>query len=139
MMNYNRILIAFDGSEHSEKALQVAGRMKKDHDARLTVVNVDEPIIDEHSDLLASADVSSSVLPLKNDITSSFSKDHKRHEFEDSFSTTLVNDRAKNILNKAKSLLNNEENIDYMTLRGNPKREIDQFANANNIDLIIVG
>src|SRR5690625_1770842 len=124
MMNYNRMLLAFDGSEHSEKALQIAKRMRKDHDARLTVVNVDEPIIDEHDNLLASADVSSSVLPLHKDITSSFSKDHKRYEFEDSFSSTLVSDRAKNILNTAKSLLKDEEKIDYLTLREILKKKL---------------
>ncbi len=139
MVSYNRILIAFDGSEHSEKALHVASRMKKDHDARLTVVNVDEPLLDEHSDLFASADVNANVLPMQANITSSFSKDHKRHEFEDSFSTTLVSERAKNILNTAKSILADEENVDYMTLRGNPKKEIDRYAEANDIDLIVVG
>ena len=43
MIHYKNILVAFDGSTDSVKALQTAEELAKGHDAQLTVVFVNSP------------------------------------------------------------------------------------------------
>jgi|BEDMetMinimDraft_2_1075160.scaffolds.fasta_scaffold09971_1 Universal stress protein UspA and related nucleotide-binding proteins len=111
-MNFKRILVAFDGSEQSKKALEVALDLSKKYDAELSIVEVIP------TELLAGMGFT----PIPDSVINQiFEKARKDMDY------------VKNLLSK--------EGIKFRTdiLQGDPGTEIVNYSNKNNIDLIVTG
>ncbi|TLS37958.1 universal stress protein [Pseudalkalibacillus caeni] len=113
MNGYTKLLVAFDGSELSEKAYRVALNMAKENDAvELDVVTALNP----------TAQISSAVVYAN--ILNELRKD------------------AVEMMTEMKERLNEDlpdHKTKTMVLEGNPGDEIVTYADVNQIDLIIMG
>ncbi|GAA0334832.1 universal stress protein [Bacillus carboniphilus] len=138
---FSNILVAFDGSKDSREALKMSENLTKFSHARLTVIYVDEskpaatiPVDQPFSvqSAINGNDIinhpQSYVDPVHNPEESGM----KHREYSDNTSGE--------ILSIAKSSLSPTlTEVDYEILMGNPADEIYEYAQQNNVDLIIVG
>lgn len=108
---FNKILIAYDGSEYSKKALDVAIDLSLKYRAKLFIVEV----VDKDIFIKAGISPFSNVL---NAITEKAKKD------------------IEEATNKARNKGVNSEGI---LLEGDPASMILEYVNNNDIDLIITG
>lgn len=112
---FKNILIAYDGSSYSEKALEAAMNfMEKDSEAQLHVLNVmDAAPLTGHG--FYGPGLTSTVLG----------------EFDET---------ADKLLDEARELVvDYEEKCVFYKVKGNPAEELVDYANDNEIDLIIMG
>lgn len=107
----SKILVAYDGSELSEKALKKAIEIAKtDSEVQLTVVNV---------------------LDLTRTIANSMMFDEILKEMRSA---------ARELLQKAEEIMDNLPNpTTTFALEGSPGREISQFVKENRYDLVVMG
>ncbi|MCT2534693.1 universal stress protein [Aquibacillus koreensis] len=130
---FSKILIAFDGTEGSVKALKTAEKMAKLHDASLTVTYV-------YNGTAASRDTDtfeSVITPIiYNSANATASDDrnvyHQQSNVTENVSETILSD-AKNRLTDAITEVN------YHILEGDQAKEICTFANDEEFDLIVIG
>ena len=109
-MNVNRILVAYDGSRQSQKALQWAVAMASKFDAEITTVTVVKP--PEFSPTISEID--------------EFYTDAERH--------------LEPILDTVRNFgLNNGLIIKTQILRGHPAESIVKYAYEDKSDVIIIG
>ncbi|GAA0453703.1 universal stress protein [Alkalibacillus silvisoli] len=132
---FNKVLVAYDGSTDSVKALEKAQGNVKQNDAKLKVVYVQDinpsaPISDNHtiphgtSMMYQTTNYTTSV-PLSN------SAEQEQAE--------VMDHQADEILGHARMKLSNAIDADYETLAGPAARELTQFAEDEDVDLIILG
>ncbi|HET7579143.1 MAG TPA: universal stress protein [Bacillales bacterium] len=141
-MVYQKVIVAFDGSEDSMNALRHGIAYVKENDAELTVVNVVKKIKDP--DVKVVSRPGSTFVPGGNGIYQSSTEtihaqpekvaaDPRVHEEK-------LQAKGEEALKTARAELE-KENIQAGTevLEGDPAERIDQYAIAHEVDLIIVG
>ena len=133
-MRYERILVGFDGSSYSKKALESAASMARHYDAKLFVVYVEEPSMINQRESVLLSDMSGPEIqeaPIYN--VSSFSNvQHSGHKPNESQDDPTPLDVARNMLSE-------QIDAEYVWLAGNPTLEIIKYARFNEIDVIVVG
>ncbi|MGL9749175.1 universal stress protein [Enterococcus sp. DIV0170] len=109
--NYKNILVAIDGSEHSEHAFAEAVEAAKRHDAKLNVISI-----------INDSELSTSAF--------SFSKIYAAEKEQ----------VEKELLKKVHDASRKEfENIEPFVDLGSPKEKIVEFAKDNDVDMIYLG
>ncbi|MBO0453231.1 universal stress protein [Candidatus Enterococcus murrayae] len=108
---YKNILVAVDGSEHSEHAFEEAVEAAKRHDAKLNVISI-----------INDSELSTSAF--------SFSKIYAAEKEQ------VEKEMLKKIHDASRKEL---ENIEPFVDLGNPKEKIVEFAKENDIDMIYLG
>lgn len=109
-MNVKKILVAYDGSRQSQKALQWAVAMASKFDSEITTVTVVKP--PEFSPTISEID--------------EFYADAEQH-------LAPILDSVRNFG------LNNDIAIKTQILRGHPAESIVKYAYENKADIIIIG
>lgn len=136
MIGFNHILLAFDGSQYSVRALKTAEHVAKLSKAKLTVAYVHEPTLDSsithgttpyRDHAVVHTDIG--VIPVPS--TEPFRTDMEQSHYEDNTPDNIVSD--------AKLRLSNLDNVAYEVLEGKPSEEIVKHAKDEDVDLIIVG
>lgn len=108
---YKNILVAVDGSEHSEHAFEEAVEAAKRHDAKLNVISI-----------INNSELSTSAF--------SFSKIYAAEKEQ----------VEKDLLKKVHDASRKEfENIEPFVDLGSPKEKIVEFAKDNDVDMIFLG
>lgn len=134
MIQYNNILVAFDGSEHGLNALEVAKKFTLDNHAQLTVIYVHD------SPLVSSLNISTNIggeRYLYMDPGPLLDSTHVTPVEEE---TIVVEDEIPNeIMTIAKRKLVDLDHVVYEKLVGKPAEEIVVYANSNDADVIIIG
>lgn len=141
MKRFQNILLAFDGSQDSMGALDVAKGIAKDNDAHLTVVYVHDDANDrtvgigmdrgggsylfESQGLMGPGATAADVPPM----------------VDETETTTIVEDDIPEyITNQAKAKLSRLNiNVTYEVLTGKAVEEITKYAKNVDADLIIIG
>lgn len=134
MLQINKILVAFDGSENGLKALDAAKKLTLDNDAQLTVAYVHDSPLDHPVNVRITTAGDSYLYmdpgPLINNIPITPVEEE----------TVIVEDELPNqIMTIAKAKLVDVQNVIYEKLVGRAAEEIVTYATANNTDLIIIG
>lgn len=133
IMRYERILVGFDGSSYSKKALESASSMAKHYDAKLFVVYVEEPsMINQRESVLLSDMSGPDIVETPIYQVSSFSNIPKDEEPQESHGEPTPLDAARNMLSE-------QLDVEYVWLAGNPTTEIIKYARFNEVDVIVVG
>lgn len=138
-MYFKKIMASFDGSVDSKKALKVAERITKNHDAQLTVVYVYESTIEDSNPMLLSAEANPNLLQSQIYNRSSFTEMDEPTRSQEVDSMNKLNEKAEDTLHAARNVIDELINVEYVILKGNPKSELNKFAENNDIDLIVVG
>ncbi|MCX7739003.1 MAG: universal stress protein [Hydrogenothermaceae bacterium] len=111
---YKSILIGYDGSKASERALSRAIELAKSYGANLHVVGVVRPLELGYLDYITPEDVEQ------------FEKEEMSKE--------------EKILGKViQRIKENGLEVNYKILEGNPAEELMSYADQNGIELIVVG
>lgn len=111
MSKYKNILVAIDGSEHSEHAFDEAVEAAKRHDAKLNVISI-----------INDNELSTSAF--------SFSKIYAAEKEQ------IEKEMLKKVHDAARKEL---ENVEPFFELGSPKEKIIEFAKDNDIDMIYLG
>jgi len=113
--NIHHILVGFDGSEQSKKALKHARSLADFAVSRVTVMQVFEPSTFSPSDTI---------------MLEAIKKFHKEEDM-----------RVRKEIRELTKQLDFPETVtvDILTKRGTPKRDIVAFAKHHQVDLIVVG
>lgn len=136
MIGFNHILLAFDGSEYSVRALKTAEHMAKLSNARLTVVYVHDSSLDSslrpgitrvQDQGVMHTEIGSIPVPTIDPART----DMEQRHYEDNTPDTILSD--------AKLRLSNLRDATFEVLEGKPSEEIAKLATKENIDLIIMG
>ena len=114
MATYNKILVAVDGSEESDKILDRALQLAADNDAKLSVVLVFEPLLGNYSFELNMAD---------------FEKVQKEHQKQ------VAEELNTRLASKTPAVPS--DRVHY--LRGKPAAEIKKLATELGVDLVVIG
>lgn len=138
MLDFKKILIGFDGSTCSRKALKVSESLAKLNEIELIVVYVHEPGSRSNQQRLLFKGLSPHVRSSQiHNVTPFSGMANLTFEEESPQSTEVVDEYHP--LEEAQSLLDERIKADYVMLTGDPATEISKFSTENNIDLIIVG
>lgn len=139
MIRYKNILVAFDGSADSNKALEVAETFAIDHSAKLNVVYVHDKSLEpkiNYNDSPAENDIyanhpepylGTGSIPMHPDIPS----DEKQ--------AVVLDNKPNKILGDARALLKSDEGVSFEALIGTPAQAISDYAKDNDIDLTVIG
>lgn len=114
MSTYNNMLVAVDGSDESDKILEKALKLAGEHNAKLSVVLVFEPLLGNYSFELNMAD---------------FEKVQKEHQQQ-------VANELREKLAKASPTVP-EDHVHFR--RGKPANEIKSLAKELKADLLVIG
>lgn len=129
---FTSILVAFDGSETSYKAMDAAEELAKLSLAGLTVLYVHQPPT-------YPTPVATGLVGLNQPLTFAgpVPTPHVGGENE----VTLDDDPSDTILSDAQLKLSStlSHYVDFVKLTGNPAQEICDYANQHNFDLIVIG
>lgn len=135
MMQHNKILVAFDGSENGLKALDIAKKLTIDNDAKLTVAYVHESAFNYPINVGRSR-AGDEFMFQQGKVSDSVPKNRTteaRH-------TVVVEDEIpKRVIKTAKSKLADIEDVTYEKLVGQPADEIVKYATNSRSDLIVIG
>jgi|SRR5690625_1259565 len=138
MKHYKNILLAFDGSSDSVKALKTAETLAIDHNAKLTILHVQEKnednavyydsSVDDTFDIYKTGPyIGTENIPPRFDSSPS----HRQ--------TYLDENRPDKILSDARENLETDIHIDYHTLTGHAAHEVIDYAKQHDTDLIVIG
>jgi len=133
-MQYERILVGFDGSSYSKKALKSAESMAKHYNAKLYVVYVEEPsVINQRESVLLSETSGPQVTeaPVYHVAPLANVKKDKHDQAEPNYEPTP--------LDAARNQLSEQVKAEFVWLSGNPTTEIIKYARFNEMDVIVVG
>lgn len=142
-MGFHKILVAFDGSEDSVKALKQAIHMKADQQGELCIVTVvkehggepvfTEPFAPTH---MAVTGIGTNPVPaapppdVGSDKVETLRKYHERE----------IQEEGEKILAVARATLNaNHVQASMKVLQGEPAKAICSHAAVNGFDLIVIG
>lgn len=138
MKQFKQILVAFDGSPDSMKALEVAESFAKNNDSVLTVGFVMER---PPSGPVGGA-VPSNGNPYSEESRPFMSSEpvvpHNVDAVDDG-NITQGEDLPEKMFDRAKNKLTRNLPVNYESLYGKPDEALTTFATANDIDLIIIG
>lgn len=129
---YKKILIAYDGSEKSQKALDHAADMADYHHALLIIIHImkEKPAVSSQA-LYPTPPVSRAGDDARMNVSVQERKDEE---------INLQSGKGKFLVRKARNRLYLEDDqIETEVLFGDPAKEIVRFANAAHVDLIVVG
>lgn len=133
-MRYERILVGFDGSAYSKKALESAASMARHYDAKLFVVYVEEPsIINQRQSVLLPDMIRPGMQEAPIYHVSSFSN------VQQSGQEPNAPQDDPTPLDVARNILSEQIDVEYVWLAGNPTLEIIKYARFNEMDVIVVG
>jgi universal stress protein A len=114
MADYNKVLVAVDGSDESEKIIDKAVAVAADSNAEIDVVLVFEPLLGSYSFELNMAD---------------FEKVQKQHQTE-------ISEKMKQML-AARTPTIPGDRVHF--LYGKPAKEIKKLAKELDTDLLVIG
>lgn len=140
MTQFKNMLLAFDGSEDGMKALEVARSLAENYKASLTVLYAHgEPL--EHTVSLGMTPKGDSYLFQSQSYLTPGSVSTNVPPIPDEHEGTVVEDDIPiHVMNQAKAKLEGTGlNVTYEKLSGKPVEEISNYAEKNDIDLIIIG
>ncbi|HLQ72114.1 MAG TPA: universal stress protein [Bacillota bacterium] len=137
MKQFKQILVAFDGSPDSMKALEVAETFVKNNDSVLTVGYVMErppsgPVggpVPSTGNQYSETGTFMSAEPVVPHHVDSVNDGNIAQE----------DDLPEKMFDRAKNKLARNINVSYESLYGKPDEALTDFATANDIDLIIIG
>ena len=126
-----RILLAIDGSESSGKAVATVSELAAPINASIKLTTVIE-------DLGVSYDESKPNTPRSPSSNNSYSRSVRK--IKKTKKQVKLENEGEKLLNKAASILE-EENIETEKeiLKGDPANEICEYAEENNIGIIVMG
>ncbi|ALC91977.1 hypothetical protein AM500_20900 [Bacillus sp. FJAT-18017] len=133
--SFNNIIVAYDGSEGSDKALKLAALVSKQGgNSALTVVNVyDEKIENRRVDIAGTSPAPMSGY-LAEGIPASF---HNFNQTEHSTQSIITNSVDQVFFDAKKKL--DGVNVSFQVLEGAPAESICAYAEETGADLIITG
>ncbi len=117
-----RILVPYDGSKYSKKALKFAGEMAKKFDAVMYLLTV----VDEHE-------------YLHGVLLAELEDDYRVKDSVHRFIKSEVMAAKKMITRLAKKYEKEKIKVHHHAMKGNPIEGILDYGKANKIDLIILG
>jgi nucleotide-binding universal stress UspA family protein len=130
--HFSSILLAFDGSETSYKALVEAEELANLSQARLTVVYVMDPPPTYERPILSGMAVLNQPMTFAGPVPTT------QDDIEEPVKP--LDDPSEPILSDAKLKLSNaSKKLEFVKLTGNPAQEICEYAKHNNVDLIVIG
>ncbi|CEG29681.1 universal stress protein [Bacillus sp. B-jedd] len=136
MQNFQNIILAYDGSEGSEKALALAASMAKEQQTQLTVVNVyDERIETRRVDLAGETPLSLHGYMIEGMPTPPAALGFNQAEAS---TQSLISNSVEQIFFEARRKLDSI-NASFQVLEGNPAESISAYAEEVEADLIIIG
>ncbi|MDQ0159998.1 universal stress protein [Alkalibacillus salilacus] len=122
---FNHVLLAYDGSPDSQKALEIAEGITRQSDARLYLV-----FVEGHDPYNHPAPYDNEAL---NDPNQNFPNISQMNSYED------VERLADSVMEQAKSEVSKDIDVRFDVLTGPPERRIIQYSEENDIDLIVIG
>lgn len=135
MIQYKKVLVAFDGSENGLKALETAKKITLDNDAQLTVVYVHDKAL-THPVTVGKTPAGEDFLLHQYTATGTVSAGR----FPDERQTIIVEEEMPHrVMNAAKLKLSSVPHVIYESLVGKPEEEIIDYATAYAMDLIVIG
>lgn len=141
MTIFNNVLLAYDDSDGSKKALRVAKQMLLEHpDMNLTVVHVFEDKI-KHVTVEAN-EQSIEPLPINNypaDGVQVPPLAYEQRSVEKSEHALLSHSTEQALFNAKSELSSLNKEVKYKVLEGSPAEIICDFAKEVNADLLIIG
>lgn len=132
MVQLNKILVAFDGSQNGIKALEIAKKITRDNKAQLTVIYVhDDPF--EHTIRVSKTESGDEYMylepgPLINQPIAPVEE-----------KVVVMDEMSDRIILLANAKLSGLQNVNYESFTGDPAEEIVNYAELHNTDLIIIG
>jgi len=110
---FKKILVAYDGSDHAMRALDVAIDLAKKYEAKLDIVEVVD----------TAALLGMGVAPIPGEVIQQ------------------VYSKANNDINQAKSRAQSQgvKDVEGVVLEGDPATAILEYAGKNGVDLIVTG
>lgn len=136
MQKFENIIVAYDGSEGSEKALALAASMAKGQQTHLTVVNVyDEKIETRRVDLAGETPLSLHGYMIEGMPTPPAALGFNQAEAS---TQSLISNSVEQIFFEARRRLDSV-NASFQVLEGNPADSISSYAEEVEADLIIIG
>jgi len=109
---FNKVLVATDGSDNAQKALEyVKGLLEKNIAGQAVVIHVTPKIIGD---------------------------DHRGTELQIR-AQQLANVEAEQVVKKAQATFSGAANVSFISLRGNAHEQIVKYAKDNQMDLIVMG
>ncbi|MFS0673493.1 universal stress protein [Ornithinibacillus sp. 179-J 7C1 HS] len=135
MEGFKQIVLAFDGSKYSVRALQTAEHITKLSGAKLTVVVVHEPSLDT---TVTPGVVTGDGVQLYHPHIGALPPHHEGTPSEMN-NTPLQDDSADKVIDDASMRLSKLTEVDYEILSGKPAEKIIEFAEEKDADLIIMG
>lgn len=140
MVYFKNLLIAFDGSKDGMQALEVAHRFAANSDAHLTVVYVHGDPLDYTVSLGTTPDGESYLFRPQTYMAPSSVASDMPPIPGDQENLVVEDDIPLHVMDQAKRKLGSTEvQVTYEKLTGKPATEISNYANENNIDVIIIG
>ncbi|MBU5466222.1 universal stress protein [Virgibacillus sp. MSJ-26] len=138
MKRYKNILLAFDGSSDSLKALETAETLALDHDATLTVVHVQEK--NENNAVYYDNSVDNAFDISKTGLYVGTENIPPRFESSPSHNQTVLDEnRPDKVLSDARENFESDIPIGYQTLIGHAAHAIIDYAKQDDTDLIVIG
>ncbi|WEG11111.1 universal stress protein [Pullulanibacillus sp. KACC 23026] len=127
--HFSSIVLAYDGSENSYKALIEAEKLAKLSQARLMVLYVKDPTPTYNQPMLSGMIVFNQPLTVASPVLAS------NDDTDDQ-----TKDPSETILSEAKLKLSSAlKNLDFEKRTGKPAEEICDYAKHNQADLIVIG
>lgn len=111
-MSYKHILVAYDGSNHAQKALKHAAGLAEAFEAKLTVIHAYATPMLNSGDMLITAPAE--------------------------WAQEYV-DYSMKVLDEAKDKVPQGVNADYRNVEGYPAQAVLDYANDTGVDLIVMG
>lgn len=141
MMRFKKILVAYDGSENSIRALEAAKTIATDQQSHITVAYVNDPtdestvFVDGEPHARAEPDVIQSQ-PVFAEYGLSPNNEYDSHLNENMVAN---NDYPERVISDAETRLASLTDVDYQVLRGNVVPELKRYAEDTEADLIVIG
>jgi nucleotide-binding universal stress UspA family protein len=119
MIEFRRILVPIDGSPYTDKAIEYAKAIAKNHGAHIVLLHV---IVSQHMPVSYEHPYAGGLSAIENQMKVAWQKGSKR----------LLEE-------KKEALAEFGNKVEIAVLEGDPASEIIDFAEKNQFDLIIMG
>lgn len=135
MIKHKKVLVAFDGAEFGLKALDIAKKMTIDNNAQLTVAYVHGSPF-EHPLSIGTTPAGENYMFQQYIATGSVTGTHLP---DDEKTIILEEEIPEQVMALAKTKLGDLQHVTYEKLVGKAAKVLVEYANTNDIDLIIIG
>lgn len=142
MSLYNNILIAFDGSSDSVRALKAAEALATHLQSRVTVAYVhDKPLNKTVTPETQVADTLFTRDPslLATQTYAGPVTQNPSDSLENYQPLTVQDEEPNHILNQANKIFSDDIDVKYEKLHGDPADELQGYIRENEMDLIVIG